>query len=236
MTSGDNMGGAAVTVPAVPTTGSMNGATPMAPEETPSPLPRLMEANGKNSPSAATPAPVGEKEHANPNEATATRSLVVVLRALQRHQARSVMLERVALLALEEFRGTEVAPPRKLLRFPNGIRFAVEPTDAEEIYLDLRRMAGEERLKMLAIHAAAVEIAPSAVDISSPPYVPDAPCPPEEYGTAVDNPGHRAGAAPAAPKSSARGGTATASRGKPDEWEQAVGASDRGFTGESRKT
>jgi hypothetical protein len=176
-----------ITTPVASTT------SPLTREETCEPAaPRSSGETGPVSPAEPRSADAGEM----PLPPTSTRSLAVVLRALARHQARSTMLERLAEVALEEFYGAEGRPPTKLLRLPNGLRYAIEPDDSLELHLELLRSAGEERFQMQAIHAAAVQIAPEAVDIPSVPYVAGVSGPPDEYASAVDNPGHPRGPGP----------------------------------------
>jgi len=144
MTSQD-MSTPEATMPDESTTGLMNGSTSV--ETSARARPRKLK-NGKESVSGRG------RDAAEPRskeQSVATRSLSVVLRALGRHQARSIMLEHLARVALEDFRGCEATPPKKLLRLPNGIRYAVEPDDAEELYIELVRLAGDERIQMQAI-------------------------------------------------------------------------------------
>jgi hypothetical protein len=205
-------------MPALTTTPSMNGSPPVeasAPSRTP---------RSKTSGKKTVPGHPGVEESATPAaQAVATRSLDVVLRAVERHQARSIMLTRLAHVALEEFHGTECHPPTKLVRLPNGIRYAVEPDDAAELYLELLRMAGEERSQLQAIHAAAVQVEPSAVDLPATAYVPGT-APLDDPASTVDNPAHRVAMASPAPRGVASG-TRPAKPVMPDEWAQAVGAS-----------
>jgi hypothetical protein len=100
---------------------------------------------------------------------------------------------------------------------------AVEPDDAKELYIELVRMAGDDRIQMQAIHAAAVEIAPAAVDVPAVPYVADVPRSPEAFP--VDNPGYRGAAAAPSPRRAANGAAAGTrpSQPKTSEWDQAVG-------------
>ena len=189
----------------------MNGATP---GEAPTPsLRRRVKTNGKKS-------AAGREENATAKEPVETRSLRVVLRAVERHQSRSLMLTRLAHVVLEEFHGTEGRPPSKLVRLPNGIRYAVEPDDSQELYLELLRMAGEERAQLVEIHQAAVQIAPTAVDIPAPLHASGTPAPPDEPASTVDNPAHRVAASSSGPTNGVR----RRAQAKPDEWEQAVGA------------
>ena len=181
-----------------------------------------MKAREKKS----APGPGEDQNNASPTEPPVeTRSLSVVLRALGRHQARGIMLEHLARVALEDFRGCEEIPPRKLLRLANGVRYAVEAADAEELYIDLVRMAGDERIQMQAIQEAAVQVAPAAVDVPAVPYVADVPRSPDAFP--VDNPGYRGAAASPAPRRAANGAVSTRATKpeKPDDWEQAVGVS-----------
>jgi len=205
-------------MPALTTTPSMNGSPPVeasAPSRTP---------RSKTSGKKTVPGHPGVEESATPAaQAVATRSLDVVLRAVERHQARSIMLTRLAHVALEEFHGTECHPPTKLVRLPNGIRYAVEPDDAAELYLELLRMAGEERSQLSKIHAAAVQVEPSAVDLPATPYIPGT-TPAEEPASTVDNPAVRTTSASPGPRGAANGAR-TSKPATPDQWHHAVGVS-----------
>lgn len=161
---------------------------------------------------------VGRDEVASPpsseEKPVETRSLRVVLRALERHQSRSLMLTRLAHVVLEEFHGTEDRPPTKQIQLPNGLKYTVEPDDSIELHLELLRLAGEERSQLVAIHEAAVQIAPSAVDLPATPYVPGT-VPPAEPACTVENPAHRVATASPLPRgvaNSAAGGGRDADR------------------------
>jgi hypothetical protein len=155
---------------------------------------------------------------------TEMRSLGVVIRAYARHHVRSLMFKRLADLALQEFRGVEGHPPTKLFRMPDGSRFQVDPDDSLEVSMDLYSLANEERLRMNEIREAAVHIAPAAVDIPAVPYVPSVPA--EDDGDAVDNPAFKVVTASPVPKHVANGVARAAKPATPDEWTQAVGASN----------
>jgi len=197
---------------------SLNGSTPAVASVSSTPK---TKANGrKTGLRGEQEKPTGEEQP------MATRSLAVVLRAVERHQARAIMLKYLADVALEAFHGLEGRPPTKLVRLPNGIRFAVEPDDAVELHLELARMASEERSQLVTIHQAAVQIEPSAVDLPATPYIPGT-APPDDPASTVDNPAIRTATASSIPRGAVAGGSGRpGAPAKPDEWGQAVGASN----------
>jgi hypothetical protein len=120
---------------------------------------------------------------------TATRSLQVVRRAINRAQAKALMLEHLARVVAIDFRGTDFAPPRLLVRVPGGGPFAVEVDDVLELELELQSLAANERSKIARIQGAGVMVDPGDVDIG-PGVAVSLPRPPQDESP-VDNPEFR---------------------------------------------
>jgi hypothetical protein len=120
---------------------------------------------------------------------TATRSLQVVRRAINRAQAKALMLEHLSRAVAIDFRGTDFAPPRLLVRVPGGGAFAVEPDDVIDLELELLGLAASERSKIARILSAGVTVDPGDVDIG-PGVAVSLPRPPDDESP-VDNPEFR---------------------------------------------
>jgi hypothetical protein len=92
------------------------------------------------------------------------RTYCAVARAILRGQTRALILEHAARVAGEDFRGSEVAPPRMLLTVPGGGPFPAELNDVCELEIDLMQMAAVERQKIARLMDCPVTVDPSDVD------------------------------------------------------------------------
>jgi hypothetical protein len=132
------------------------------------------------------PVDVEPPEPQPPNGDTSTRSMRTVLRAIERHHVRALILEHVIGIVADRFRGNEVRGPKYWLKVPGGGPFVPFHDDVHELELDLRQMASDERTKVAALIASPVTMSPKDVDIERPPYRPFEPVPEDEGVEPVD--------------------------------------------------
>lgn len=129
-------------------------------------------------PESAAPAPYGMRS---------------VLRALARAQARAIVLERLAVVVVNEFCGDGDRPPTKLLRLANGSTGRAEVADVLDIERELLRMAHAARVQMNALNDASVLVERCAMEMGDTGASGPLPIPPEGEHVAPNPASHPPG-------------------------------------------
>jgi hypothetical protein len=111
------------------------------------------------------------------DEATSTRSLRTVVRAIERHHVRALMLEHTATMVMNHFAGNEAQGPKYWLKVPGGGPFIAFHDDVHELEMDLLEMASMERTRVAELMTSPVAVSAGAVDLERPPYRPFQPVP-----------------------------------------------------------
>ncbi len=131
-------------------------------------------ASGRSAP-AARGADGSSGEHVNgkkngPAKVEPPQRLEDVFRQMGRHHAQALMLEYLAEICADSFRGSEARGPRKVLQLPNGAKCRAEVDDVLEVESTLRRLAAEARGELDRLKGASVVVPPLSPKTAAPSW------------------------------------------------------------------